>query len=230
MTTMPIDQDRLAAQRVNFAILVGNDVLQHGLEAVLRRLPLTASVRVLRGWTSAEALDGAAGDRVDLLITASGERTWSSASAEEARRAGVKVLMLLDQSEAEDPGAVGPVTADGFLIRQELTAEALESTVGRIRAGELPMPAGFARRLLARAGAEPEHPFARPRVVPLTGRQTETLALLAAGLSNKQIATRLRISEHGAKRLVASVLLKLGSPNRTTAVVTAIREGLIDGA
>lgn len=66
-----------------------------------------------------------------------------------------------------------------------------------------------------------------PRPLKLTAREQETLALLAEGLSNKQIARRLAISDHGAKRLVTSVLLKLGAPNRTTAVVTAIKAGMI---
>ncbi|WP_381804006.1 response regulator transcription factor [Streptomyces niveus] len=61
----------------------------------------------------------------------------------------------------------------------------------------------------------------------LTSREHEALGLLGQGLSNKQIARSLGISPHGAKRLVGSILLKLGSPNRTAAVVTAMRTGLI---
>jgi two-component system nitrate/nitrite response regulator NarL len=64
-------------------------------------------------------------------------------------------------------------------------------------------------------------------LVPLTAREKETLDLLAQGLSNKQIAKSLAISAHGAKRLVGVVLMKLGAPNRTTAVITAINEGLV---
>jgi DNA-binding NarL/FixJ family response regulator len=63
----------------------------------------------------------------------------------------------------------------------------------------------------------------------LTFREQETLTHLAHGLSNRQIATRMRISEHGAKRLVSSLLLKLGATNRTAAVVTAIKYGLVEG-
>lgn len=61
----------------------------------------------------------------------------------------------------------------------------------------------------------------------LTGREDEVVRLLAQGLSNKQIARRLGISSHGVKRIVASLLLKLGAPNRTAAVVTALQTGLI---
>lgn len=52
---------------------------------------------------------------------------------------------------------------------------------------------------------------------------------MAEGLSNKQAARRLQISEHGVKRLVGNVLAKLNCPNRTLAVVRAIEDGLLAG-
>jgi DNA-binding CsgD family transcriptional regulator len=69
---------------------------------------------------------------------------------------------------------------------------------------------------------------ATPPAVRLTPREHQVLALMADGLSNKQIGRRLDISFHGAKRLVASVLAKLDSPTRTVAVAKALREGIYD--
>lgn len=63
--------------------------------------------------------------------------------------------------------------------------------------------------------------------VRLTVREMETLHLLREGLSNKRIAHRLGISDHGAKRLVGSIMTKLDAESRTAAVVKAIRFGLI---
>jgi NarL family two-component system response regulator YdfI len=62
---------------------------------------------------------------------------------------------------------------------------------------------------------------------PLTRREREVLQMLAAGLGNKQIATRLAISEHTVKFHVASILGKLGVESRTAAVSLGIRRGLI---
>jgi two-component system, NarL family, nitrate/nitrite response regulator NarL len=62
---------------------------------------------------------------------------------------------------------------------------------------------------------------------PLTGREREVLDLLGLGLSNKDIGTRLGISEHTAKFHVASVLAKLGAHNRAEAVHRGIRRGLV---
>jgi DNA-binding NarL/FixJ family response regulator len=62
---------------------------------------------------------------------------------------------------------------------------------------------------------------------PLTPREKEVLRLVAEGLSNKQIAARLEISDHTAKFHVNSILGKLGVTSRTEAVVTAARSGLL---
>ena len=61
----------------------------------------------------------------------------------------------------------------------------------------------------------------------LTAREREVLQMLAAGLSNKEIAARLNISDHTAKFHVASILGKLGAASRTEAVSLAIRRGLV---
>jgi DNA-binding NarL/FixJ family response regulator len=62
---------------------------------------------------------------------------------------------------------------------------------------------------------------------PLTARESEVLALLADGAANKEIAARLRISEHTVKFHVSSILNKLGATTRTEAVTRGYKEGLI---
>ncbi len=78
--------------------------------------------------------------------------------------------------------------------------------------------------------------IARPRVAleaaptsdePLTAREREVLQLLAQGIPNKQIAQRLRISEHTVKFHVSAIMAKLGAASRTEAVTTAARRGLL---
>lgn len=64
-------------------------------------------------------------------------------------------------------------------------------------------------------------------VEPLTLREMEVLELLAQGLSNKSIATRLGISDQTVKFHVASICGKLGASNRTEVVRKALRLGLI---
>jgi DNA-binding NarL/FixJ family response regulator len=61
----------------------------------------------------------------------------------------------------------------------------------------------------------------------LSAREAEVLALMARGLGNKNIADRLRISEHTVKFHVSSILSKLGAASRTEAVTKGLKEGLL---
>ena len=132
----------------------------------------------------------------------------------------------------ESPGAVPTVV----LLDEPLTARqfrrgvqailprnaAVEQIVGALHAASvgliaIPMEASA---LMIPAASEPE-------VETLTPREMETLEMLAEGLSNKQIAARLHISEHTAKFHVNSILGKLGAGTRTEAVMRGLRSGLL---
>jgi DNA-binding NarL/FixJ family response regulator len=64
-------------------------------------------------------------------------------------------------------------------------------------------------------------------VESLTGREVEILQLLALGLTNKQIAGRLRISVHTVKFHVSTIFSKLGTTNRVETVNLGLKKGLI---
>lgn len=64
-------------------------------------------------------------------------------------------------------------------------------------------------------------------VEALTTREREVLQMLSQGLGNKEIAARLKISEHTAKFHIASIFGKLGASTRTEAVSIAMRRGLV---
>jgi DNA-binding NarL/FixJ family response regulator len=64
-------------------------------------------------------------------------------------------------------------------------------------------------------------------VESLTGRELEILQLLALGLTNKQIAGRLRISAHTVKFHVSAIFSKLGTTNRVETVNLGLKKGLI---
>jgi DNA-binding NarL/FixJ family response regulator len=67
-----------------------------------------------------------------------------------------------------------------------------------------------------------------PRLPGITRREREVLGLLAEGLTNRQIAERLVVSEHTVHRHVTNILGKLGLPSRTAAAALAVRSGLLD--
>jgi pimeloyl-ACP methyl ester carboxylesterase/DNA-binding CsgD family transcriptional regulator len=77
------------------------------------------------------------------------------------------------------------------------------------------------------AEPEPEAPVAAAANGELTSRETEVLALVASGLSDREIAERLVLSPHTVHRHVANVRTKLGLPTRAAAVAAAARRGLL---
>jgi len=62
---------------------------------------------------------------------------------------------------------------------------------------------------------------------PLTSRETEVLRLVAIGMSNREIATTLVLSEHTVHRHIANILRKLAQPSRAGAATQAARAGII---
>jgi RNA polymerase sigma factor (sigma-70 family) len=104
--------------------------------------------------------------------------------------------------------------------------------LGRIDAGE--REAAAALDSLAELGAECEVERARrllgagvaSPLPELTPREREVLQLLAEGLTNRQIAERLVVSEHTVHRHVTNILRKLDLPSRTAAAAHAVRAGI----
>jgi LuxR family maltose regulon positive regulatory protein len=88
-----------------------------------------------------------------------------------------------------------------------------------------PQAAKGARGPGAAAGAEASQPL----IEPLTDRELEVLALIAQGLSNRQIANRLVVSVNTVKTHAKSLNAKLDASNRTQAVARARELGLLDG-
>jgi DNA-binding NarL/FixJ family response regulator len=82
-----------------------------------------------------------------------------------------------------------------------------------------------ARRLLDVCTREVAGSYPHPE---LTAREREVLRLLAEGLTNKQIAERLVVSEHTVHRHVTNLLRKLDLPSRTAAAAHALRAGLLE--
>jgi DNA-binding NarL/FixJ family response regulator len=134
---------------------------------------------------------------------------------------------------------VGEVTAAlkqraaRFQIRSTLP---LEVTTDQLLAAIWATAAGLAVTLEPSSQAEDEHTgwiatdegfVQEPLTEHLTARETVVLRLIASGLGNKEIASRLDISEHTVKFHVSSVLAKLGAASRTEAVTIGIVRGLV---
>jgi DNA-binding NarL/FixJ family response regulator len=132
--------------------------------------------------------------------------------------AGAPVLALApDESGAGDLLAAG---ARGALLRDSDGTQ-LASSLQAVADGSIVIDQDLV------ALVRPRLPSTASVSEPLTPRESEVVQLLALGLSNKEIAGRLDISEHTAKFHVMAILAKLGAQSRTEAVVRAARLGLI---
>jgi DNA-binding NarL/FixJ family response regulator len=109
----------------------------------------------------------------------------------------------------------------GYLLK-DMPAGQLVSTIARVYAGEVFIQPEIASRALR----ELMHPAAQPPE-PLSDREREVLLLLAQGLSNREIAEKLVITEGTVKNHVSNVLAKLQAENRTQAADIARRRGLV---
>ena len=117
--------------------------------------------------------------------------------------------------------------ASGFLLK-DVTAEGLFEAVRVVAAGDALLAPAVTRRLIAEfARLRPRPASAPPALEALTPREIEVLRLIAAGLSNAEIAARLVIGEETVKTHVSRILTKLGLRDRTQAVVLAYETGLV---
>lgn len=113
--------------------------------------------------------------------------------------------------------------ASGFLLKRARPAEVVEA-IRVVAAGEsLLFPAAI-RQLVGAYGRRGGDRLAAAR---LTEREAEVLRLMAAGLSNPEIAARLVVGGETVKTHVGNVLAKLGVRDRTQAVIAAYESGFV---
>jgi DNA-binding NarL/FixJ family response regulator len=121
--------------------------------------------------------------------------------------------------------------ASGFLLKDAPTAEVV-AAVRAVAGGDAVLSATVTRQLLDQVGRR--LPAAVSRVpedlAGLTEREREVLRLLAAGLSNAEVAGALVVSEATVKTHVSHLLSKLGLRDRVQAVIYAYETGLISPA
>lgn len=118
------------------------------------------------------------------------------------------------------------VGASGFLVKDTEPVELLRA-VRAVAAGDALLSPGLTRRLIEEYASKARQPSAPQSLDPLTDREREVMALVAAGLSNDEIAAKLVVSPATAKTHVSRTMLKLGARDRAQLVVLAYEAGLV---
>ncbi|UCH27297.1 MAG: response regulator transcription factor [Trueperaceae bacterium] len=131
----------------------------------------------------------------------------------------VEVVALTSVLEDRLVVAAVEAGAAGYLLKETGPDELFEAIRAASR-GEVRLDPKAQKRLVR----EVRTPEMRES---LTGRETDTLRLIAKGLSNKEIATALDVSEVTVKTHVSSILSKLHLSSRTQAALFALKEGLV---
>jgi len=136
---------------------------------------------------------------------------------EELRRIqpGIRILVLTNYEADEYILRALQAGALGYLLKSTPQEEIVRA-VELVNQNHRCIPPNIAQRLFETISRE-----------ELSQRELEVLTLVAKGLTNKEIASRLFISDKTSRNHVASVMGKLNAKDRTEAVTTAIRRGLI---
>jgi DNA-binding NarL/FixJ family response regulator len=118
--------------------------------------------------------------------------------------------------------------ASGFLLKDAPTQDVVDA-VRSVAAGDAVLSPAVTRQLLDQVGRRLPAAVSRSpaALADLTDREREVLRLLAAGLSNAELAEALYLSEATVKTHVSNLLGKLGLRDRVQAVIYAYETGLI---
>lgn len=163
--------------------------------------------------------------RPDVIVIDPLSHDGSDITAIERIRAtepNARILVLT--SDATDEGILPAIRAGvlGYMLN-EITPEELVVAINQVARGESALHPVVGRRILQE--------FAQPTqdqpISALTEREIAILRLVARGLSNRDLAEALRISEPTARTHVSNVLAKLHLASRTQAAIYALRTGLV---
>lgn len=216
-------------------IVAASDVVRAGLAALVEA---DAAFTVIGSAADLGelAFEGAERPLPDVVVVDAGGRVEESVGAlrsfaeggEEGEDGGPAfVLIGVDESVwLRDALRTGLVR--GLLPRGASGSEII-AAIGAVSAGLVALDAETFNALLSspRQTSDERLSPAGAELDALTPREREVLHLLASGLSNKEVAWQMKISEHTVKSHVASIFAKLEVSTRTEAVTQGIRKGLI---
>jgi two-component system, NarL family, response regulator YdfI len=210
---------------IRVLIVAASSISQSGLENLLRA---SASLQVVRGVSDfsqlSESVEELQPDVVVAEITGQ-DRTLPEEILKLSEEAPVAIVLLVDDANTDrDLDAL----RNGIraVLPRNMSPVGIVAAVEAVGVGlTVLLPEGLDN--LLRESTASHRAVSPPLVEALTPRETEVLGMMVEGWGNKEISTRLGISEHTVKFHVASIMGKLNASSRTEAVTSGIRHGLI---
>ena len=131
----------------------------------------------------------------------------------------IQALILTSYDDDHPLFAAIMAGASGYVLKQ-ITGTDLVDAVRRVAAGQSLLDPALTQRVLERVRSGPAQPT---ELRDLTEQERKILALIAEGLTNRQIGERLYLAEKTVKNYVSNILSKLGLERRTQAAVLAAK-------
>lgn len=229
--TLSKAENTMAEDLGHIRIMIVDDhaLFRQGLALLLR--DLYPNVEIIEAADGTQAL--AAAERHDdyklvLLDLRLPEGSCFETMAELAKKLPNSAIAIVSASDSiKDITDSYRAGAKGYIVKSS-TSEVLRHALLLILSGETYIPSSAMGALTGAAPVASSFQAEAPENVPaLTPRQREILLLMAHGMQNKDIANQLGMLEGTVKVHVKSILQKLGVNNRTHAVVTGIRLGIV---
>jgi DNA-binding NarL/FixJ family response regulator len=205
-------------------ILVADDhpVVRDGLVAMLSTQPdFQVVAEASSGQEAVEKAAALQPDVVLLDLEMPGMDGVEALKSLHARQPALRALVFTAFDTDERILGAVRAGAQGYLLKGAPREELFHAIRVVSRGGSLLQPVVASKLLQHMSNGSLKAPA-------LTRREMEVLALLGQGMSNREIAEALVISERTAKFHVSSILGKLGASNRTEAVSIAVQQGLIE--
>ena len=217
------DGARMSTDSLRVVIVDDHPMVREGLRSVLAG---EATEIVGEAGSGAEAIDAVERLRPDLVVLDVALPDVDGVAVLRRVKAIAPATAVLIVTMHDDPRVVRQAVeagASGYVLKGASRRELL-AAVNAVRHGEAVLDPALLRAVVA--GAAAESPARSPDA--LSPVEHEVLALIADGLTNRQIGARMRWSVATAKKYVQQILQKLGASDRTQAAVAAMRRGLLD--
>lgn len=208
---------------VRVFIVDDHEPVRAGLAALLRRKGFDVVGAVASAEEAIASLEAACPQVVVLDYRLPGMSGAEACTQIRRRSPGVGVLMLSAYSDTEVARRCVAAGAQGFLGKRA-RLECIAGAVRAVAGGKALFGSEIARAVNEWAQADESR---NGRTGPLTPYEASILSLVAEGLANREIGSRLGISENTVKVYFRTIMRKLGVSKRAEAVAEAIRRGMI---
>lgn len=215
-------------QKIRILLVDDHELFRSGIKALLQRQPDFEVVgEAGDGLEGVKLVEHVPADILLLDVDLPSMKGYEVLAQIRDSHPSLAVLMLTVSEDYETLGECLRLGARGYLLKN-IDQDFLLRSIRSVYAGESiispQMMTKFVTRLANQEDRYSKEPYSDP--TSLTRRERETLAWLARGVSNKEIARALGLAESTVKVHVQSILRKLGVSSRVQAAVYAIEHGL----